>query len=159
MPTKVPEKPAQATDGKLMFIKASRVITYIGYGFAMVATVFLTIGFFMLLFGASTDAAFTRFIYRVAGEFLAPFRGIFPSHDVGETGYFSASALFAIVIYLFAALLLHALITYITAKQVKHQKELDDLLAAQELEQDDDDDGIVLTQQTTQTRRIAKVKR
>lgn len=152
MPTKVPEKPVKASDTKLVFMKTARVVTYIGYGYALVATSFLTLGFFMLLFGASTEAGFTQFIYKVGAEFLQPFRGIFPSHSVGETGYFNASALFAIVIYLFAALLLHALITYVTSKQVKHQKELDDLLAAEQ----DDFEPQVVTPIPGQTRRIAK---
>ncbi|MBW4061154.1 YggT family protein [Candidatus Saccharibacteria bacterium] len=132
MPTKVPEKPVTASDTKLMFLKFSRVLTYIVYGYSLVASAFLALGFILLLFSASTSAAFTQFIYRVAAAFLEPFRGIFPAHPVSETGYFSASALFAIMVYLFVALMLHALITYVTSKQVKHQQELDTLLAAQE---------------------------
>lgn len=156
MPTTVPEKPVKASDTKLVFIKAARVVTYIGYGYALVASAFLAFGFFLLLFGASTDAAFTRFIYKVAAEFLQPFRGIFPSHPVGETGYFNASALFAIVVYMFAALLLHALITFVSAKQAKHQAELDVLLAAQGQDDDEDESESVTLTKTTQTRRIAK---
>lgn len=132
MPTHTPEKPVKASDTKLVFLKASRVLTYIVYAYALIASSFLAIGFFMLLFGASTDAPFTQFIYKVAAEFLAPFRGIFPPHAVSETGYLSVSALFAIMIYLFIAMLLHALITYVTTKQVKHQYELDTLLAQEE---------------------------
>jgi uncharacterized protein YggT (Ycf19 family) len=132
MATVTPKKPAKPSDGKLHFIKAARVLTYIGYGYALVASAFLGFGFFLLLFGASTDAAFTEFIYKVAAEFLQPFRGIFPSHPVGETGYFNASAIFAIMVYLFLAMLLHALLTYVTTVQVRHQRELEDLLRAQQ---------------------------
>ena len=115
------------SDTKLMFIKTARVLTYIVYGYMMIAVTFLSIGFVLLLFGANQDVAFTRFIYKVAGEFLQPFRGIFPAHPVGETGYFSTSALFAIMIYILLALAIHALITYITAKMLAHQEELEKL--------------------------------
>ncbi len=71
--------------------------------------------------------AFTKFVYNVAAEFLQPFRGIFPLKPVGATGYFSTSALFAIMVYMFSALAVNSLITYVTAKMLKHQEELDTL--------------------------------
>lgn len=120
---------AQSTssDTKLLFIKTARVLTYIVYAYMITAVVFLSVGFVLLLFGANQSVAFTRFIYEVAAEFLQPFRGIFPAHQVSETGYFSTSALFAIIIYVLLALTLHALITYITTKMLKHQTELEKL--------------------------------
>jgi uncharacterized protein YggT (Ycf19 family) len=118
---------APQNDTKLLFIKMSRVLTYIVYGFTITAIVFLTIGFFLLLFGANTNVGFTDFVYKVAAEFLQPFRGIFPAHQVSETGYFSTSALFAIIMYMLMALGLHALIAYITEKMLKTQAELDKL--------------------------------
>lgn len=117
--------PQQPTDSKLLFIKTARVLSYIVYSFMIVAVVFLSLGFVLLLFGANSDVGFTKFVYKVAAEFLQPFRGIFPSHPVGETGYFSTSALFAIIIYMLAALAINSLISYITAKMVKHESELD----------------------------------
>jgi uncharacterized protein YggT (Ycf19 family) len=83
----------------------------------------------MLLFGANPNAPFSKFIYNVAIEFMAPFRGIFPTHQVSETGYFSASALFAIIIYFIIAMALHALITYITSKIIKHETELEEMVS------------------------------
>lgn len=118
------EKPSDST---LMFIKFTRVISYIVYGFTVTAVVFLTFGFFLLLFSANPNVGFTQFVYKVAAEFLQPFRGIFPAHSVGETGYFSTSALFAIIFYLFFAAGMDALISYINLKMVKHQAELEAL--------------------------------
>lgn len=115
------------SDSKLIFIKFSRVVTYLGYAYSLVASIFLALAFVMLLFGANNSTPFVNFIYKVAYEFMAPFRGIFPTHQVGETGYFSSSALFAIIIYLILALTLHALINYITAKMLQHQQELDNI--------------------------------
>lgn len=119
------QAPNQPTDSKLMFIKTARVLSYIVYSFMIVAVVFLSIGFVLLLFGANPNVGFTEFVYKVAAEFLQPFRGIFPARQVGETGYFSTSALFAIIIYMLAALAINSLISYITAKMVKHENELE----------------------------------
>ncbi len=115
------------SDTKLLFLKTARVLTYIVYAFMLVAVIFLSIGFFLLLFGANPNVGFTQFVYKVAAEFLQPFRGIFPAHQVGETGYFSTSALFAIIIYILLALGINSLITYVTAKMLLHQKELEKL--------------------------------
>lgn len=115
----------QPTDAKLVFIKFSRGVSYVVYGFSLLASVFLGFGFFLLLFGANPNTPFTEFVYKVAAEFLQPFRGIFPAHAVGETGYFSAAALFAIIVYLVLAAAINALISYLTAKMVAHENELE----------------------------------
>jgi uncharacterized protein YggT (Ycf19 family) len=108
-------KSADST-GTLNIIKAARFITYIVYGFAILACIFLGFGFFLLLFGANYNVPFVQFIYNGAADFLQPFRGIFPPHQISETSYFSASALFAIVVYLLFALAVQSLISYLTAK-------------------------------------------
>lgn len=112
------------SDGTLVLIKVSRAITYIAYAYAIVASVFLSIAFVLQLFGANPSAGFAQFVYKVAYEFLKPFREIFPGHQVSDTSYFNASALFAIIVYFLAALAIHSLIAYITAKMVKHEMEL-----------------------------------
>lgn len=112
------------TDSTLVIIKISRLVTYIVYAFVIIAIVSLGFGFFLLLFGANPDTAFVKFVYNVAQEFLQPFRGIFPLKEVGTTGYFSASALFAIIVYLILAVALNSLISYITLKMAKHEEEL-----------------------------------
>lgn len=114
-------KPSDAT---LVFIKGSRILSYCVYAYAMIASVVLALGFFLLLFSANPTTPFVQFIYKASIEFLQPFRGIFPTHQVTETGYFSASALFAIIMYLIMATALHSLIVYITTKMVTHENEL-----------------------------------
>jgi uncharacterized protein YggT (Ycf19 family) len=118
----------QPTDGILSFIKVARALTYLVYAFAVIAIVFLVLGFVLLLFGANTDTAFVRFVYHIAAEFLQPFRGIFPPKQITDTSYFSASGLFAILMYSFFAAAVHSLINYITLKEVQHENQL---LAAQ----------------------------
>lgn len=112
------------TDGTLSFIKVARALTYLVYAFTLIAIVFLTLGFFLLLFGANTDTPFVRFVYHVAANFLQPFRGIFPTRQISDTSYFSSAGLFAIIMYSFIAAALHALINYITLKEVTHETEL-----------------------------------
>lgn len=112
------------SDGTLSFIKVSRALVYVVYFFAITAIVFLVIGFVLLLFGANTTSSFVRFVYDIAAEFLQPFRGIFPPKQITETSYFSASGLFAIIMYSFFAAALHGLITWITVKQTEHENDL-----------------------------------
>lgn len=113
------------SDTTLLFIKGARALTYIVYGYALVAASFLSVGFFLLLFSANQSTPFVKFVYDTAAIFLTPFRGIFPVRSVSDTGYFSASALFAIIMYLLLALGMNALINYVTMKMVKYQNELD----------------------------------
>lgn len=115
------EKPS---DGKLGFIKFARVLTYLVYAYAIIATVFLLFGFFLLLFGANQNTPFVNFVYNISAHFLKPFRGIFPGQTVSDTGYFDSAALFAIIFYGIFAMAIHSLIQYITLKMVKHQREL-----------------------------------
>jgi hypothetical protein len=48
---------------------------------------------------------------------------------VSETSYFNASALFAIVMYLIFAVLVHALLSWLTVKKAKHQQQLAEIEA------------------------------
>lgn len=110
------------TDGNdLVFEKVARGVTYFAYGFAMVACAFLWLGFILLLFGANYTTPFVQFVYNGASTFLQPFRDIFATHKVSQTGYFDASALFASLMYLIFAMLLHALIVYLTTKIELHK--------------------------------------
>ena len=118
-------KQEQTTDTKVVFIKGSRILTYIVYAYSLTASLFLAVGFFLLLFSANQSTPFVKFVYETAAFFLQPFRGIFPLRSAGETGYFSASALFAIVMYLLLALGMHALIAYLTTKMLQFQTEVD----------------------------------
>jgi uncharacterized protein YggT (Ycf19 family) len=110
------EKPK---DSKLLYIKFAKLLTLLIYLFFIVATLFLIIGFFLLLFGANPDTPFVKFVYHFAALFLQPFRGIFPGHQISDRSYFSGAALFAITMYGIGALGLNSLITYITLKPTK----------------------------------------
>lgn len=111
-------------DTKLMFIKLSRGFSYFVYGFGLVASAFLTLTFFLLLFSANATTPFVRFIYETSAAFLTPFRDIFPVRSISDTGYFSPSILFAIIMYLALALGMNALISYLTLKRIQHEEAL-----------------------------------
>jgi len=119
---------AQPTDSKLTMIKVARGITYVVYAFTIIAVVFLTLAFFLLLFGANPDVGFVQYVGKVAGQFLEPFRGIFPLHQLSETSYFSPSILFAIIMYMVFGLAVNALITYLNVLMQRHQDELDETI-------------------------------
>jgi hypothetical protein len=112
------------SDAKLVFIKFARGLSYFVYGYALVASAFLGLSFFLLLFSANTSTGFVEFVYKTGAMFLEPFRGIFPVRQVNETGYFSPSILFAIMMYMLLALIMNALISYVTLKMVQHEDEL-----------------------------------
>lgn len=117
----------QTSDSTLVMIKIARGFTYFVYAYALIAITFLSIGTVLLLFGANTESGFVEFVYKGALHFLTPFREIFPGTSVGDSGYFSTSAVFAIIMYGFFAMLLHSLISYITLKMVQHEKQLEEL--------------------------------
>jgi uncharacterized protein YggT (Ycf19 family) len=96
----------------------SRVPTYMRIGrglvWALYALVLVIIGilltaFFLRLFGASTDAAFTRWIYRSAESAMRPFRGMFPAQDLGENSVLDVSLLVGAMVYLGVAIAVDAL--------------------------------------------------
>lgn len=116
------EKP---TSSKLVIIKVARALVYLVYAWLIIATTFLFLGWLLLLLGANPDTSFTHFVYQVAGHFLEPFRGMFPTHQISDTAYFSSAALFAIVFYSIVAFFIHALINFITMKLRKNELELE----------------------------------
>jgi uncharacterized protein YggT (Ycf19 family) len=104
-------------------MRISKVASYALYTWVSIGLVSLGIRVFLLLFSANREAPFVDFIYRLSADYLAPFRGIFPPHSVGETGYLDVAALFAIFIYLIVAWLVTALIKYIQEKIDAHDRE------------------------------------
>ena len=92
----------------------SRALTYLLYAFVLVAIVALVFGFFLLLFGANPDAAFAEWVYRTLTRVMAPFRGLFEPVPVDGRLVLDVSILFAMAVYGLAALLLHALIDWLT---------------------------------------------
>lgn len=93
-----------------------KVVVRFFYAWVVFGLIVLSLRVFLLAFSASTTAPFVTFIYQTSASYLEPFRGIFPGRELGETGYFDISAIFAIIIYLFVAWGVMSLITYINLK-------------------------------------------
>jgi hypothetical protein len=98
-----------------------RVISSLLYAYLIVVEIILVIGFFLLLFGANPTAGFTQWAYRNLERVMDPFRGIFPPVELGTTGsdvpaIFDTSVLFAMIIYGIVALLLSALIGWLSGR-------------------------------------------
>jgi type II secretory pathway pseudopilin PulG len=99
----------------------ARLVSYFVYFYLIVVEVILLIGFFLLLFGANPTAGFTEWAYRNLDRVMDPFRGIFSPIELGTTGNdveatFDTSVLFAMIVYGILALVLGALISWLTAR-------------------------------------------
>lgn len=98
------------------YLRLSKVIAYVLYIWVVIGIASLCLRVFLLLFSANPATSFVEFVYRVSSDYLAPFRGIFPSKAVSETGYLDVAALFAVIVYLFVLWGFSALVSYVQYK-------------------------------------------
>ena len=98
------------------YLKFSKVITILIYIWVMYGIIVLSLRVFLLATSANATTPFVEFIYKSSADYLAPFRGIFPTKPVGETGYVDTASLFAIIMYLLIAWLISSGIKYIQSK-------------------------------------------
>jgi uncharacterized protein YggT (Ycf19 family) len=106
------------------FIRIARTTVKILYGVVIVILVFLLVAFVLRLFGASTDAGFTRWIYRNAESALRPFRGIFPSREFGDASVLDVSLLFGGFVYLLVAIGADAAVHSLTQRLQRREVEI-----------------------------------
>src|SRR6478736_3943084 len=95
------ERRAQEAEQSAMptFLKIGRGVVWAIYAFALVVVIILLTAFMLKLFGASTDASFTQWVYRSADSAMRPFRGIFPTTDLNGQSVFDPSLLFGAICY------------------------------------------------------------
>jgi len=98
------------------YLKLSKILGYIMYAWVFFGIVVLGLRVFLLAFSANTTTPFVEFIYRTSADYLEPFRGIFPSKPISETGYLDVAAIFAMIIYLLIGWGFSAFINYIQSK-------------------------------------------
>jgi len=98
------------------YLKIGKVVTILLYIWVMFGVIVLGLRVFLLAFSANAATPFVQYIYKTSADYLAPFRGIFPSKPVGETGYLDIASIFAIIMYLLFAWLVSAGINYIQSK-------------------------------------------
>jgi uncharacterized protein YggT (Ycf19 family) len=117
------------------YLKISKVISWLLYIWVIYGVIVLSIRVFLLAFSANPATPFVQFIYNTSADYLAPFRGIFPTKPVGETGYLDVASLFAIIIYLLFVWLVSAAINYVQSKiDVLKEEEKDRESKLQEIE-------------------------
>lgn len=98
------------------YLKLSKVLGYIMYAWVFFGIIVLGLRVFLLAFSANATTPFVEFIYRTSADYLEPFRGIFPSKSISETGYLDVAAIFAMIIYLLIGWGFSAFINYIQSK-------------------------------------------
>lgn len=99
------------TESEAKDAKADRSNAWIWYIVGIIDLI-LVLRILFHLFGASSSG-FTDFLYAISGPFVAPFRGIFLSPNVGGS-YFDTAALVAIIIYALLGWMISGLINLIT---------------------------------------------
>ncbi len=116
------------------YLKIGKVVTILLYIWVMFGVIVLGLRVFLLAFSANAATPFVQYIYKTSADYLAPFRGIFPSKPVGETGYLDIASIFAIIMYLLFAWLVSAGINYIQSKidtikeqEAKRKKKVEEL--------------------------------
>jgi uncharacterized protein YggT (Ycf19 family) len=102
-----------------LILVIGKVVVLLVYLVLVAYAVILGIAFFLRLFGANPTADFAEWIYRSAARIMEPFRGIFPTTQLSDTSFFDASLLFAIVIYLVAAIILHGIVDWFS-RRISH---------------------------------------
>ena len=112
---------SSALGERKVVLMITRAISYLVYAYLVVVEIILLLGFVLLLFGANPTAGFTEWVYRNLDRVMSPFRGIFTPIELGTTGsdvpaVFETSVLFAMIIYGIVALLLSALIGWLSGR-------------------------------------------
>ena len=112
---------------QLWLLLVAKAVVVLVYAFVLINLVLLILGFFLRLFGASTDAEFTRWVYRNVDRIMEPFRGMFPSHALSDQSVLDVSLLFAMIVYAILGIALHALIVWLTGKIVtlRHRQQME----------------------------------
>jgi uncharacterized protein YggT (Ycf19 family) len=62
-------------DTQLWILRLAKVVVVFVYAVVTLNLVLLALGFVLRLFGASTSAAFTEWVYRTVARIMEPFRG------------------------------------------------------------------------------------
>lgn len=106
------------------FLKVGRVIVWILYAIVLLTAINLTVAFFLRLAGANPEAGFVEWVYRNADYAMRPFRGIFPTHDIGDSSVLDTSLLFAAVVYFVIALLIDILLRWVTNRLRREERDV-----------------------------------
>ena len=101
---------------KRWILWVGRLFTLIIYVVFLAYAVIVGIAFVLQLLGANPEADFADWIYRAAANITEPFRGIFPTTQVTDRSSFNASWLFALIVYLVVAVILHGIVDWLARR-------------------------------------------
>ncbi len=111
-------------------LKGTRVVTWIVYVVVVVDVIMLLLAFFLRLAGANPEAGFAAWVYRSADRSMDPFRGIFPTAELTGESVLDLSLLFAAIVYLVIAMLIHTLLLWLGRQLDDRQRRIAALRAA-----------------------------
>jgi uncharacterized protein YggT (Ycf19 family) len=107
---------------KKISIRAAQVLLWLIYAWVTVTLVLLFLTFILQLFGASPTAGFVEWVYRSTERAMAPFRGIFEPVALTDQSVLDISVLFAMIVYAFVGLGLHAAIDWVTRLLLREEQ-------------------------------------
>ena len=108
--------PPTHTETRYWLLRVTKAFAVFVYAVVLINLVMLLLGFFLRLLGASTDAEFTRWVYRSVDRIMEPFRGMFPTIEGSGQSVLDVSLLFAAIIYTIAAIAFHYLVVWLADK-------------------------------------------
>jgi hypothetical protein len=121
---------------KRWILWVARFFVLVIYVILLAYAVIVGIAFVLKLLGANPEADFADWIYSAAASITEPFRGIFPTRQLTDRSTFDASLLFALIVYLVLAVVLHGIIDWCARKiaGIDRAEEREQLRAAYDLQ-------------------------
>jgi uncharacterized protein YggT (Ycf19 family) len=105
-------------------LKAARVVVWIVYAIVMATAILLTLDFMLRLFGANSTNAFVQWVYRSTDRAMQPFRGIFPTKQLGDSSAaVDFSVLFAAIFYFIVAILIDIALRWLSRRLRREERE------------------------------------
>jgi hypothetical protein len=108
-----PEQEQNDRLGLRILLWTGKIVVGLVYVYTVLAMITIAFRFFLMMFGASPEAAFSDWIYTVSGRFMEPFQGMISIANPVGSSYIDVAALFAIAAYAIVAWLVHMLYEWI----------------------------------------------
>ena len=105
-------------------LKAVRVVVWIVYALVMATAILLTLDFMLRLFGANSTNSFVQWVYGSTDRAMQPFRGIFPTKQLGDSSSaLDFSVLFAAIFYFVLAIAVDILLRWLSRRLRRDERE------------------------------------
>ncbi len=119
------EKATKAEQSPLPYaLRAVRVVVWIVYAIALATALLLTLDFLLRLAGANSDNGFVTWVYRSTDTAMQPFRGIFPTKQLGDSSSaLDFSVLFGAIFYFVVAIAVDVLLGWLSRRLHRDERE------------------------------------